>query len=63
MISLIVALVVIGLLVYLVGLIPMDATLMQIIRIVAIIVAVVLVLQFFLGVNILPNGHNLNFRN
>ncbi len=56
-------LVVIGLLVYLIGLIPMDATLMQIIRVVAIIVAVVLVLQFFLGVNILPNGHIINFRN
>lgn len=53
MITLLATLVVLGLVFYLVTLIPMMEPFPQIIRVVAILVAVVLVLQF-LGYNILP---------
>lgn len=47
MISLLLALVLIGVVVYLVGLIPMDAAILQVIRVVAIVLAVLICLQFF----------------
>jgi len=55
LISIIVTLVVIGLLLYLIELIPMDGTIKQIIRVIIIIAVIVWLLQFFglLG----PIGH------
>lgn len=53
MITLLATLVVLGLVYYLITLIPMGEPFPQIIRVVAILIAVVLVLQF-LGLNILP---------
>jgi len=51
MISLLIALVVLGLIFYFIEMIPMAAPFPTIIRVVAILIAVVLVLQF-LGVNL-----------
>jgi hypothetical protein len=45
LISIIVALVIVGLLLYLVGLIPMDGTIKQIIRVLVIIAVIVWLLQ------------------
>jgi putative exporter of polyketide antibiotics len=47
LISVIVTLIVIGLLLYLIGLIPMDGTIKQIIRVVVIIAVVIWLLQTF----------------
>lgn len=47
LISVIVTLIIIGLLLYLIGLIPMDATIKQIIRVVVIIAVVIWLLQTF----------------
>jgi hypothetical protein len=47
LISIIVALVIVGLLLYLVGLIPMDGTIKQIIRVLVIIAVIVWLLQAF----------------
>jgi VIT1/CCC1 family predicted Fe2+/Mn2+ transporter len=47
LISIIVTLIVIGLLLYLIGLIPMDGTIKQIIRVVVIIAVVIWLLQSF----------------
>lgn len=52
--SLIITLIVLGLLLYLINLIPLDATIHQLIRVVIIIVAVVYVIQFLLGAAYLP---------
>jgi hypothetical protein len=56
LISIIVTLIVIGLLLYLIGLIPMDGTIKQIIRVVIIIAVIIWLLQSFglLG----PIGHS-----
>jgi len=59
MITLLIALVLIGVVIWLIGRIPMDASIMQIIRVVAILIAVLLVLQAFGiigGTPILPRG-------
>lgn len=55
LISIIVTLIVVGLLLYLIGLIPMDGTIKQIIRVVVIIAVILWLLQSFglLG----PIGH------
>jgi len=47
LISVIVTLIVVGLLLYLIGLIPMDGTIKQIIRVVVIIAVIVWLLQTF----------------
>lgn len=47
LISIIVALVVVGLVLYLIGMIPMDGTIKQIIRVVVIIAVIVWLLQSF----------------
>jgi hypothetical protein len=47
LISVIVTLIVVGLLLYLIGLIPMDGTIKQIIRVVVIIAVVIWLLQTF----------------
>ena len=47
MIALLIVLVILGVGLYLVGLIPMDAKILQIVRVVVIIVAVLMVLSFF----------------
>jgi hypothetical protein len=47
LISVIVTLIVIGLLLYLIGLIPMDGTIKQIIRVVVIIAVIIWLLQTF----------------
>jgi len=47
MIALLLTLIIIGVIVYLVGVIPMDAKIAQLIRVVAIIIAVFVVLQAF----------------
>ena len=47
LISIIVALVVVGLVLYLIGMIPMDGTIKQIIRVVVLIAVVVWLLQTF----------------
>jgi hypothetical protein len=47
LISVIVTLIVVGLLLYLIGLIPMDGTIKQIIRVVVIIAVIIWVLQTF----------------
>lgn len=61
LISIIVTLIVIGLLLYLIGLIPMDGTIKQIIRVVIIIAVVIWLLQSFglLGAIGLGHGHML----
>ena len=61
LISIIVTLIVIGLLLYLIGLIPMDGTIKQIIRVVIIIAVVIWLLQSFglLGSIGLGHGHML----
>jgi len=51
-VSLIVALIILGLVVYLIGLLPIDAAIMQVIRVVAIIVAVLYVLSVLFGVGL-----------
>ena len=59
MIALLIALILIGVVVWLIGQIPMDPAIMNIIRVVAILVAVLLVLQAFGiigGSPILPRG-------
>ncbi len=59
MITLLIALVLIGVVVWLIGQIPMDASILQIIRVVAILIAVLLVLQCFGiigGAPIIPRG-------
>ena len=48
-VSLIIALIVVGLLVYLVDLLPIDGTFKQIIRVVAIVGFVIYLLEFFFG--------------
>jgi hypothetical protein len=47
LISVVVTLIVVGLLLYLIGLIPMDGTIKQIIRVVVIIAVVIWLLQTF----------------
>ena len=47
LISIIVALVVVGLVLYLIGLIPMDGTIKQIIKVIVIIAVIVWLLQTF----------------
>ena len=47
LISIIVALVIVGLLLYLLGLIPMDGTIKQIIRVLVIVAVIVWLLQTF----------------
>ncbi len=57
LISIIVTLIVIGLLLYLIGLIPMDGTIKQIIRVVVIIAVIVWLLQSFGLLGSLGHGH------
>ena len=57
LISIIVSLVVIGLLLYLIELIPMDGTIKQIIRIIVIIAVIVWLLQSFGLLGSLGIGH------
>jgi uncharacterized membrane protein YiaA len=60
MISLLLTLILIGVVIYLVGLIPMDARIMQLIRVVGIILAVLVVLDAFgviTGVMPVTRGH------
>ncbi|HZY73670.1 MAG TPA: Thivi_2564 family membrane protein [Edaphobacter sp.] len=54
LISIIVTLIVVGLLLYLIGLIPMDGTIKQIIRVVVILAVIVWLLQSF---GLLGHGH------
>jgi hypothetical protein len=57
LISILVTLIVVGLLLYLVGLIPMDGTIKQIIRIIVIIAVIVWLLQSFGLMGSLGLGH------
>lgn len=57
MISLLVSLVIVGIIFYFIEMIPMAAPFPQVIRVVAILIAVLMVLSF-LGVNILPINLN-----
>jgi hypothetical protein len=57
LISIIVTLIVIGLLLYLIGLIPMDGTIKQIIRVVIIIAVIVWLLQSFGLLGPIGHGH------
>lgn len=59
LISIIVTLIVIGLLLYLIGLIPMDATIKQIIRVVVIIAVIIWLLQSFGLLGPIGHGHLL----
>ncbi len=59
LISIIVTLIVIGLLLYLIGLIPMDGTIKQIIRVVVIIAVIVWLLQSFGLLGPIGHGHLL----
>jgi hypothetical protein len=59
LISVIVALVVVGLVLYLIGLIPMDGTIKQIIRAVVIIAVIVWLLQTFGFVGSIGHTHPL----
>ncbi|MEO6911923.1 MAG: Thivi_2564 family membrane protein [Edaphobacter sp.] len=59
LISIIVTLIVIGLLLYLVGLIPMDGTIKQIIRVVILIAVIVWLLQTFGLLGPIGHGHLL----
>jgi len=57
LISIIVTLIVIGLLLYLIGLIPMDGTIKQIIRVVILIAVIIWLLQSFGLLGPLGHGH------
>lgn len=57
LISIIVTLIVIGLLLYLIGLIPMDGTIKQIIRVVILIAVIVWLLQSFGLLGPIGHGH------
>lgn len=57
LISIIVTLIVIGLLLYLIGLIPMDGTIKQIIRVVIIIAVIIWLLQSFRLLGPIGHGH------
>jgi hypothetical protein len=57
LISIIVSLVVVGLLLYLIDLIPMDGTIKQIIRVLVIVVVIVWLLQSFGLLSSLGIGH------
>lgn len=57
LISIIVTLIVIGLLLYLIGLIPMDGTIKQIIRVIIIIAVIIWLLQSFGLLGPLGIGH------
>lgn len=57
LISIIVTLVVIGLVLYLIGLIPMDGTIKQIIRVVIIIAVIIWLLQSFGLLGSIGHGH------
>lgn len=57
LISIIVTLIVIGLLLYLIGLIPMDGTIKQIIRVVIIIAVILWLLQSFGLLGSMGHGH------
>ena len=59
LISVIVALVVVGLVLYFIGLIPMDATIRQIIKVVVIIALVVWLLQTFGFLGSIGHNHPL----
>jgi hypothetical protein len=57
LISIIVTLIVVGLLLYLIGLIPMDGTIKQIIRVVVIIAVIIWLLQSFGLLGSIGLGH------
>jgi hypothetical protein len=57
LISIIVTLIVVGLLLYLIGLIPMDGTIKQIIRVVVIIAVILWLLQSFGLLGSIGHGH------
>jgi hypothetical protein len=57
LISIIVTLIVVGLLLYLIGLIPMDGTIKQIIRVVVIIAVILWLLQSFGVLGPIGHGH------
>lgn len=57
LISIIVTLIVVGLLLYLIGLIPMDGTIKQIIRVVVIIAVILWLLQSFGLLGPIGHGH------
>lgn len=59
LLSIIVTLIVIGLLLYLIGLIPMDGTIKQIIRLVVIIAVIIWLLQSFGLLGPIGHGHVL----
>jgi hypothetical protein len=59
LISIIVTLIVIGLLLYLIGLIPMDGTIKQIIRVVVILAVIIWLLQSFGLLGPIGHGHVL----
>lgn len=59
LISIIVTLIVVGLLLYLIGLIPMDGTIKQIIRVVVILAVIVWLLQSFGLLGPIGHGHLL----
>jgi hypothetical protein len=57
LISIIVTLIVVGLLLYLIGLIPMDGTIKQIIRVVVIIAVIIWLLESFGLLGPIGHGH------
>ncbi|MBN9613940.1 MAG: hypothetical protein BGO25_13940 [Acidobacteriales bacterium 59-55] len=57
LISIIVTLIVVGLLLYLIGLIPMDGTIKQIIRVVVILAVIIWLLQSFGLLGSIGHGH------
>jgi len=59
LISIIVTLIVVGLLLYLIGLIPMDGTIKQIIRVVVILAVIIWLLQSFGLLGPIGHGHML----
>ncbi|MDW5265721.1 MULTISPECIES: Thivi_2564 family membrane protein [Acidobacteriaceae] len=59
LLSIIVTLIVVGLLLYLIGLIPMDGTIKQIIRVVVIIAVIIWLLQSFGLLGPVGHGHML----
>ncbi|HTD97552.1 MAG TPA: Thivi_2564 family membrane protein [Edaphobacter sp.] len=62
LISVIVTLIVVGLILYLIGMIPMDGTIKQIIRIVVIIAVIIWLLQTFGLLGSLGIGHTRGLR-
>jgi len=62
MLSLLLFVVAVGLIVWLVSLLPIPAPFNQVVMVIGIIIVVIACLQFLFGVDLLSHGRNLSFK-